>query len=130
MSELIRIDVILLVLAGIIFGIHKFNVHCKEKFAYKFFTIRSFIAITLAPCFTIGGYRLYTRITSDVDTIYGIMLVIIGLCIFGRIVYNNFRRTNLKYGIIGSMLQIGLFIFIALIIFFIISILILIRVTS
>ena len=96
---------------GIFFALMRFNVHCEENFNYKFFSMPSCIASAAATWLVWGGYEMYTAAAKSGGDIYnGIALVVIGLGLFCGLVFFNFKRTNLLYGVGGSVLQLSLFV--------------------
>ncbi|RQU99893.1 hypothetical protein DF047_33770 [Burkholderia cenocepacia] len=97
-------------IAAIIFGIMKFNQHCLNKFGHAFFTKPAFYltAVTLV-LLVIGGYWRHSAELNHGDTLNGIVVMGLGVALAGWMVYVNIRRTDVVYGIGGSVAQLGLF---------------------
>jgi hypothetical protein len=95
----------------LMFAISRLNNHCNAKFSYNFINKTSF---SLAALSTLGisfGYGLYRKaLISEGDILNGIVIFIIGAIITVILIYINFKKTNIAYGIGGTAIQIGLFV--------------------
>lgn len=101
---------IIALLGSILATLHFFNEHCDKKFSYRFFTETSFWATagTLA-LLIIGNWWRINALELGGDALNGIMVMCIGIVIALGLIYFNFKRTNLAYGLGGSALQISAF---------------------
>lgn len=95
----------------ILAGIFHFNEHCQKKFSYRFFTSASYITSAVATWAAMAGYNWYEYSNQNGgDILNGIVIMIIAGIIAGALIYYNFKKTNLIYGVGGTALQLGLFI--------------------
>jgi hypothetical protein len=112
----LKLAFVLAVLVGILKGIKWFNSHCYRKFGHAFFTKRAFWQAAVAFNLMWGGaFWFVSAARQHGDTLNGLALIAIGFAIALWLVYENFRNTNLLYGIGGSALQMGVFASVALI---------------
>lgn len=110
----LKIIGIIVAIASIIKAISIFNSHCAGKFHFKFFSTSAFIVAALSVWICGGGYEWYKfSLANNEDTLNGIILMTLSLIILIGLIYYNFKKTNFLYGLIGTILQIGLFIPIA-----------------
>ncbi len=87
-----------------------FNMHCNEKFSYYFLSRFSLSLIAISATLLLIGYEWYKySLAEQGDTLNGIILMIIGVCIVLALLYLNIKSTNFIYGILGSILQLGIF---------------------
>ncbi|CAB3751280.1 hypothetical protein [Paraburkholderia humisilvae] len=95
-------------------GATRFNQHCSARFGHAFFTKRAFYATLTALAFIVAG-NLWrdSSIQSHGDTLNGVVLMLIGVTIACVMIVANIRRTNIQYGIGGSVVQLGLFFLLA-----------------
>lgn len=99
-------------LVGLLFfALVRFNEHCSSRFGHQFFTREIFVWIVVAQgLFIVGGLWWQSALKQHGDTLNGMIIVAGGALAVGWIVYRNFRETNLLYGVMGSALQIVLFV--------------------
>nr|WP_141661926.1 hypothetical protein [Burkholderia ambifaria] len=75
-----------------------------------FFTKPAFYATAVALVLLIAGnYWRHSAAIGHGDTLNGIAVMAIGIAVACWIVYINIRRTDVIYGIGGSIVQLGLF---------------------
>lgn len=95
---------------AVIVAMLTFDNHCQEKFKYKFFTIISLVISAAGVLISYAGYSWYdSAVKSGGDILNGIIILSIGLIILTSLIYYNFKRTNLLYGVCGSAVQISVF---------------------
>lgn len=110
----LKIISIILVIIFFIKMISIFNNHCEKKFNFKFFSTSSFIIAATSVALAGGGYEWYKySLLNNGDTLNGIILISLSVIILCILVYHNYKKTNLLYGSLGTILQLGLFIPIA-----------------
>lgn len=87
-----------------------FNEHCDEKFGHRFFTMPTLIALGIAGALFLWGMSWYQSAAADPagDTLNGIALMIVSICIYLGIAIYNFMNTNIVYGIFGTAIQFSL----------------------
>ncbi|WP_144030192.1 hypothetical protein [Burkholderia sp. AU16741] len=106
----IKLIIAIAAIAAIVFGVLKFNKHCLDKFGHAFFTKPAFYATAAALVLLIAGnYWRHSAEISHGDTLNGIALMALGAAVACWLVYVNIRRTDVIYGIGGSVVQLGLF---------------------
>ncbi|EJG1885594.1 hypothetical protein BS049_RS22960 [Vibrio parahaemolyticus] len=121
----------LLVVAAILFLLHSFDKHYDRKFGHRFFKLSAFIILAVAVGFEWGGQLWYeSALKEGGDTLNGVACMAIGAVIVSGVVIYNLKKTNLFYGLLGSIVQVAILgtlaylsipIFIALVIFRIIA---------
>lgn len=104
------------ILAGlaIIFALYisvsKFNNHCSGLFGHAFFTRNAFLVTVASLVFLIvGNMWRQSAAVHHGDVLNGTVVMLIGAGITFFMIYSNIKRTNLVYGIGGSVVQLGLF---------------------
>lgn len=91
-------------------GATKFNQHCNAKFGHAFFTKGAFFATLAALALIIAGNMWrHSALESHGDALNGIVVMVVGVAIACFMVVANIRRTNMQYGVGGSVVQLGLF---------------------
>ncbi|BFG80540.1 hypothetical protein PTKU46_85740 [Paraburkholderia terrae] len=106
----IKLILAVVVIGALIFGIKQFNQHCMSRFGHAFFTKRAFyITATAIAVFTVGNMWRRSSLEGHGDTLNGIVLMVVGVLIACWLIYENVRRTNSIWGIVGSVGQLGLF---------------------
>lgn len=101
---------IIVLLGSTLAALHFFNEHCEKKFSYRFFTETSFWATSGALALLImGNWWRVSALESGDDTLNGIVVMCIGIVVALGLIYFNFKRTNLAYGLGGSVLQLSAF---------------------
>ena len=100
----------LIILAGLLGAFLAFNEHCENKFDYCFFTMTSFLVVgaSLIIMWLGNEWRLMS-IQENGDIFNGILVMGIGGIIALFLVYRNFKKTNLVYGLGGSTVQLAVF---------------------
>jgi hypothetical protein len=87
-----------------------FDGHVQEKFGHRFFTKATFIAIVVSCLMIAGGYHWHlAALKSHGDALNGWVVLGIGAAILAGIAINNVMKTNLVYGVGGSLVQLPLF---------------------
>ncbi|HJA79812.1 MAG TPA: hypothetical protein H9784_09665 [Candidatus Desulfovibrio intestinavium] len=106
----LTILIVIALVASVLWGCMAFNAHCDRKFSYRFFTQASFAITAVAVLLIYGGHAWYaSAAAAQGDTLNGIILMGLGgLAGLGLLRY-NVKRTNLPYGLGGSVLQLGLY---------------------
>jgi hypothetical protein len=106
----LKILAVIAAIAGLIAVVTWFNEHCVAKFGHAFFTKKAFGITTAALCLLFLGHMWQvSAIKNHGDVLNGIVLMVIGALVACGMVYVNVRRTNVAYGISGSVAQLGLF---------------------
>lgn len=98
------------VIGAFFIALKKFDEHCAEKFGHRFFTKSAFYLTATALAFGVAGglWRLTAAKAQD-DQLNGIVLMIVGGLIAIWMIYMNVKRTNMAYGIGGSVTQLVMF---------------------
>lgn len=92
--------------AGLIYAISMFDGHVEQKFGHRFFTKVAWVCMLVAVGLAYGGVTLYQLAKeSNGDTLNGIILVLIGIAVVTILAVKNFRRTDMLYGIGGTLVQ-------------------------
>lgn len=87
-----------------------FEMHCYKKFSHRFFTMFTYIFTTIAIGLgMIGHYWYQNSLTSGGDVLNGIVVMILGGLAVLILIFTNFKKTNLLYGIAGSAIQLAIF---------------------
>jgi len=107
---MLEILAVLAVVAGVYWAVTWFNDHCSRKFGHRFFTRTAcYIAIASFAAMYFGAAWYHDALKTGGDTLNGIVLGCVGVAmILGLIIY-NFKRTNVPYGLGGSIAQLALF---------------------
>lgn len=88
-----------------------FNTYTQEKAQYKFFTMEQSAAMVI--CYGLiffGNANMQAALKNNGDALNGALIIAIGIIIFIAVIVNNFRNTPKKLAIIGTLLQIFLYI--------------------
>ncbi|HYD60543.1 MAG TPA: hypothetical protein VEC35_09325 [Noviherbaspirillum sp.] len=108
MSDVVQaVQVLVACVAGAIV-LYFFNRHCDRKFHFRFFSKRSFGLMTMATFLFVGGVAAIAQKTEMAQMI-GWTVIAAGAVVAWWILYQNFTKTNLLYGAIGTAAQFGLF---------------------
>ncbi|SHJ40301.1 hypothetical protein [Paraburkholderia terricola] len=103
---------ILLVVAK---GIQQLSRHCRHRFGYSIFSMRGFWLAAIAINLVWWGYYAWaTAPLHHAPAHGGIVLAALGIAAVVKLIHDNVRETNVMYGIGGSLLQLVLFIPVAL----------------
>lgn len=106
----------LAVVAGVVSFVWSFNEHCEALFNYRFITVGSFIYLAVAFLLCYWGEHWYAQalhMHPKGDTSNGEILMVIGGAALVCKVLRNLYKTNLIYGIGGTLLQVPLLAFLA-----------------
>jgi hypothetical protein len=88
-----------------------FDNHVEGKFGHRFFTKATFIAIVVSCVMIAGGYHWHqAALKSHGDPLNGWVVVGIGAVILIGIAIANVLKTDLIYGVGGSLIQLPLFV--------------------
>jgi ACR3 family arsenite efflux pump ArsB len=99
------------ILIAVLFAILQYNEHCTQNYGYKFIYGRIFLYYTGLAILAIVGQILYERaLTHNGDIWNGLILLGLALLGFLRIAFNNIKKTRLTTGILGTSIQLTLFI--------------------
>jgi len=107
---MLEILTVLAAVAAVYWIITWFNEHCSKKFGHRFFTRTAcYIAIASFATMYFGAAWYHDALKTGGDSLNGIVLGGIGVVmILGLIIY-NFKRTNIAYGLGGSIAQLAFF---------------------
>lgn len=106
----LKISLVIAILLAIVFGITSFNEHCRGRFGHAFFTKSAFSkTVSAFGLILIGSMWRASAAHDHGDTLNGLLLMGAGAGIILWLIYTNFKRTNVIYGIGGSALQIAVF---------------------
>jgi hypothetical protein len=94
--------VVLAAVLATIVGFYFLNEHTFRRFQYRFFSWKSLLTISVASGFVLAGLALYAR----VDQLSGYLSMGVAGAIVSWLVFVSIRRTNLIYGLAGSVLQL------------------------
>lgn len=87
-----------------------FNDHCEEKFDYKFFNKVALVVIGISLALGLFGYEWYINSKTDGgDTLNGVVLLALSGIAAAGLIYMNFSKTSIIYGVGGSIIQFGVF---------------------
>lgn len=106
-----------LIAAGLLlYGfIEWFNTYTQEKAHYKFFTMEHSAAMVISYAMMFfGNANMQAALKNNGDALNGALIIAIGIIIFIAVIVNNFRNVPRKLAIIGTLLQIVLYIPIAI----------------
>jgi hypothetical protein len=107
---MLKILAVLGVLVAVLIGLAIFNEHCIERFGHAFFTRAAFYQTAAAlVLILVGNLWRESAARQHGDVLNGEILMGAGVGIAIWLIYRNFKRTNVAYGIGGSVLQIGVF---------------------
>lgn len=107
---ILKIIGVVLAAAAIFGSLWAFNQHCQKKFSYRFFNSASAFATALAIGLGYGGYNWReSAITQGGDPLNGLILMIFGVIVAAVLIYFNFKKTNVLYGVGGTVIQLIVF---------------------
>lgn len=101
---------IITIALGTVFGIRWFDRYSHERFGHRFFTNRTYLAST-AIVLALGGGSMWwesAKRTGD-DPWNGIVLMLVGATAALALFVWNVRRTNVPFGVAGSLFQTVIF---------------------
>lgn len=98
------------VCSGVIYVLNKY---CINKFEYAFISKYNLYVSMSYTAFLFGGSYFLSKDIHHDTTPYGWTLIAIGVVIIGCLIRINCNRTNLWYGLTGSLIQIPLLLVIA-----------------
>jgi hypothetical protein len=111
---MLEICAFLAVLFTLLTALYVFNEHCKLKFGHAFFSKGQFYVIGAGEALVIGGnYWIDSANAQGAGSLNGWAVVVVGAIVLLAVIFNNFKSTNIRYGIGGTLLQLPLFAFIA-----------------
>lgn len=88
-----------------------FNHYTYEKARYTFFTMQHTAGMVLAYGMIFFGNRWFQNaLTTNGDPLNGKLVMTIGVIILISIIVNNFKKVPLKYALMGSAVQLVLYI--------------------
>lgn len=99
--------------ALMIYGFITFmNGYTYRKFQFKFFNEVNIFLIPIAYVAIFFGYSSYQDAlkATNGDPLNGALIVAIGAIILLGQIYINFKNTNFKYGLFGTMIQFILYV--------------------
>lgn len=105
--------------AAIYLFIEWFNGYTDKKVRYRFFTQNHTIAYVAGYLLLFGGYILMKKQWLG-DPLNGLVLIPIGTYILVRTIQNNFDKTRFWYALVGSIIQVILYIPITVVAMFVI----------
>lgn len=108
---MLKIFAVLGALCFVLGALYYFDRHVEDKFGHRFFSIPAFIAI-VASCVMIAvGYNWHvSALKSHSDPLNGWVVLSVGAVALIGIAINNVAKTNLIYGVGGSVIQLPLFV--------------------
>jgi len=108
---ILKIVSAILALLAFVVALSAFEHHCSRKFGYRFFT-RTTFTLTLISCALVAvGYHWHTTAAAAyAPALNGLLLAGGGAVILIGIACLNIVRTNWLYGIVGSIIQLPLFV--------------------
>lgn len=107
-SLLLKFAAYLFCTAFALLGVVVFDRRMKARFQFRFITVSSFFRITAAVLLLTGALIGFRHKNHDWQMVGWFALVLGGILLWYTL-YMNFTRTNLFYGISGTVLQILLF---------------------
>lgn len=102
-----KILLVVVTCAVVFAGMLYFHRHCERKFAYRFFTWRPLVVLTLSVWALAAGGWAFSKHDESLEPLGWIFFAIGGMVLWlflGR----NFTRTGIVYGAAGSTLQVML----------------------
>ncbi len=101
---------VLVALLALYLAMTFFNEHCDDKFGHRFFTMPILISLGVAGALFLWGNSWYQSAAADPagDTLNGIALMGVSVCIYLGVAIYNFLNTNIIYGIFGTAIQFSL----------------------
>ena len=94
-------------ISATIAGLYLFNEHSFRRFQYRFFSWKAFFATGAALVLLMGGFWWKTNAAQTRgDELNGLLLMASAAAIMVVLWFFNFSRTNLLYGVGGSVLQL------------------------
>lgn len=113
--EILNLAIILGSISAIVTGTHFFNLRCRRRFGFSFFTTRGFWLSAIGINLLWWGYVAWgSALLHHESTLDAAVLMAMGLTTVAWLVYENVRDSNLPYGAAGSVLQLALFFPVAL----------------
>jgi hypothetical protein len=98
---------VLVLLFGIGVVLMMFDAHIEKKFGHRFFTKPSLIASGVAVVLFVVGASWYdSALKSQGDILNGLVTAGVGVLILVGVGIHNVIKTNLLYGIGGSLIQL------------------------
>lgn len=91
--------------------IYVLNKHSLNKFKYAFISKPMMYISMMSTYFLYGGMYLLSKYNQQ---IYAWILITIGIVLIGCLIRINCNETNMRYGLIGSIIQIPLLMAISL----------------
>lgn len=107
---MLKICAVLGVLFSLLTALYVFDEHCKLKFKHAFFSKGQAYVIGTGTALVIAGnYWSRSAVAAGGDPLNGWVVAIIGACVLLAVILNNFKNTNIWYGIGGTLIQLPLF---------------------
>lgn len=92
-----------------------FNAYTQEKAHYKFFTMEHSAAMVISyGLIFFGNGNMQSALRDHGDALNGALVIAIGVAILIGVIVNNFKKTPKKLALIGTVLQIILYVPIAI----------------
>lgn len=102
---------IILAAGAIYYLVQRFNTYTMEKTRYRFFTIEHTIGMVISYAMIyFGHYWFEYALKNKEDILNGKLVMILGLALLLGVLQNNFKKVPLKYALMGSAMQLALYI--------------------
>lgn len=108
--QVIEVASLIAIIALLAIGVKRFNERCQSKFGHMFFSKKAFfVTVAAVALFVAGNAWRVSAIKAHSDTLNAIMLMVVAGLVACGLVFLNVKQTDLFYGLVGSVLQLGAF---------------------